>query len=320
MRKNGVSASRGRIARRPGSFFKPMGARWEPELGADPDTWYYELMQSVLPVILLLSLLNLLPLIFQLIGRFYERTKAVSILDLSVVRRFFLFQFVNVYISVVSTAVISDFREAWRSPTKLLEQIAKGTPESSFYFAKLLVFQCGSSPLWLLRAWPFISRGWKTWTVQPPELPAMMYGWAYPKVVMAFTIAVTFWVFAPVLTCVAAVYFFLVNCAFRYLILYVHMPPYESGGEFYYLTVHRVLFGLGVSNVIVGFYMVVNRLYGHGLLMLPLPVICWGFASFCDKAYVEPSRPHTPQLTAVQADAAKLRAVRRRDDLHDGRI
>ena len=31
-------------------------------------------------------------------------------------------------------------------------------------------------------------------------------------------------------------------------------------------------------------------------------------------------RPHTPQLTAVQAKAAKLRAVRRRDNLHDGRI
>ena len=30
--------------------------------------------------------------------------------------------------------------------------------------------------------------------------------------------------------------------------------------------------------------------------------------------------PHTPQLTAVQAQAAKLRAVWRRDDLHDGRI
>ncbi len=125
----------------------------------------------------------------------------------------------------------------------------------------------------------------------------------------------TFWVFAPVLTCVAAVYFFLVNCAFRYLILYVHMPPYESGGEFYYLTVHRVLFGLGVSNVIVGFYMVVNRLYGHGLLMLPLPVICWGFASFCDKAYVEPSeRMALNEAAAVERAGPEPEHLSRRFD------
>ena len=30
--------------------------------------------------------------------------------------------------------------------------------------------------------------------------------------------------------------------------------------------------------------------------------------------------PHTPQLTAVQANAAKFRAVWGRDNLHDGRI
>ena len=90
---------------------------------------------------------------------------------------------------------------------------------------------------------------------------------------------------------------------------------YESGGEFYFLTVHRVLFGLGVSNVIVGFYMVVNRLYGHGLLMLPLPVICWGFASFCDKAYVEPSaRMALNEAAAVERRGPSPEHLSRRFD------
>ena len=38
----------------------------------------------------------------------------------------------------------------------------------------------------------------------------------------AFTIMVTYWVYSPIIPCIAAIYFFLVNCAFRYLILYVH--------------------------------------------------------------------------------------------------
>ena len=40
-----------------------------------------------------------------------------------------------------------------------------------------------------------------------------------------------------------------------------------------------------------------------------------------EEVHVSPPlvRPHTPQLTAVQAEAAKLRAVWRRDNLHDGR-
>ena len=67
------------------------------------------------------------------------------------------------------------------------------------------------------------------------------------QVMMTFTIFCTFWVFAPVLSFLALIYFVLVQCAFRYLILYVHMPVYESGGLFYYRMVDRVLFGLTVS-------------------------------------------------------------------------
>jgi len=259
-------------------------------IGISPGTALYRAMASILPIVLLLSILNLLPLIFQTVARFYERAKAVSRVDLSVVVRFFLFQFVNVYISIVTTAVFSDFREAWKSPVELLKRIAHGTPETSFYFAKLLVFQCGSSPLWLLRAWPFISRGWKTWTVQPPELPAMMYGWAYPKVMMAFTIMVTYWVYSPIIPCIAAIYFFLVNCAFRYLILYVHMPMYESGGQYFYLIASRVCFAIGMSNFILVWYMFVQNLYGFALLVSPLVVITMGFFWFTRDAYVTSSR------------------------------
>lgn len=56
--------------------------------------------------------------------------------------------------------------------------------------------------------------------VQPPELPAMLYGWAFPKVMMTFTIFCTFWVFAPLLSVIALVYFVLIQVQFRYLILY----------------------------------------------------------------------------------------------------
>ena len=40
---------------------------------------------------------------------------------------------------------------------------------------------------------------------------------------MTFTIFCTYWVFAPFISVIAFFYFFTVNFAFRYLILYVHM-------------------------------------------------------------------------------------------------
>ena len=88
---------------------------------------------------------------------------------------------------------------------------------------------------------------------------------------MTFTIFCTFWVFAPLLSLIALVYFFLISFAFRYLILYVHMPVYESGGLFYYRMVERVLFGLMISNVILFFWLITRSLVGHAIIVLPLP-------------------------------------------------
>ncbi|KAH8060179.1 hypothetical protein JL722_5141 [Aureococcus anophagefferens] len=258
-------------------------------LGFDPASTISQAIASILPVIVLLSIINLLPLFFQLIARFYERLKAHSEVDLSVVERFFRFQFINVYVSILSTAILSDLKGAWESPFTFVRRIGLDTPEAAFYFAKLIVFQCGSSPLWLLRAWPLISRGFKTWTVQPPELPGMMYGWAFPKVMMTFTIFSTFWVFAPLLSVISLVYFSLISFAFRYLILFVHMPVYESGGRFYYRMVERVLFGVLVSNAILFFWLLARSLVGYALLVSPLPLLVLYFREFAEEAYGAPS-------------------------------
>ncbi|KAH8068244.1 hypothetical protein JL721_6818 [Aureococcus anophagefferens] len=242
-------------------------------LGFDPASTISQAIASILP----------------LIARFYERLKAHSEVDLSVVERFFRFQFINVYVSILSTAILSDLKGAWESPFTFVRRIGLDTPEAAFYFAKLIVFQCGSSPLWLLRAWPLISRGFKTWTVQPPELPGMMCGWAFPKVMMTFTIFSTFWVFAPLLSVISLVYFSLISFAFRYLILFVHMPVYESGGRFYYRMVERVLFGVLVSNAILFFWLLARSLVGYALLVSPLPLLVLYFREFAEEAYGAPS-------------------------------
>jgi len=244
---------------------------------------------DTLPVILLLSIINLLPLCFQAIARFYERRKAFSAVDLSVVERFQKFQLVNVYVSILSSALLAQIQRSWRSPYYLLKSIGTNTPSASVYFAKLVLFQASTSPMWLMRAWPLISRGPKTWTIQPPELPGMMYGWAYPKVMMTFLIASTFWVFAPILSVIACVYFVMIQFAFRYLILYVHMPVYESGGLFFYHVVTYICFGLFSSNLILVFWLLTKSLVGYALLVAPLCMVVRSFRHFAYEAYERPS-------------------------------
>ena len=68
-------------------------------LGYSPTNRFSQGVASVLPVVVLLSILNLLPKIFEIIAVFYERLKAHSDVDLSVVDRFFLFQFINGFLN-----------------------------------------------------------------------------------------------------------------------------------------------------------------------------------------------------------------------------
>ncbi|KAH8043524.1 hypothetical protein JL722_15161 [Aureococcus anophagefferens] len=195
---------------------------------------------------------------FNAIARFYERLKSHSAVDLSVVERFFRFQFINVYVSILANAILKDLQKAWHSPVTF-----------------------------------------------PPELPAMLYGWAFPKVMMTFTIFCTFWVFAPLVSVFAFVYFVLISFQFRYLILFCHMPVYESGGMFFYRVVERVLFGLAISNVILALWLLFQQMVGDALLVAPLPFVVLTFRYFCREAYADPSLTMSlDEAVARDADVA----------------
>ena len=80
-------------------------------LGFDPQGFVASAAVSILPSALLLTIMCVLPPIFEAVAKFYERRKSYTEVDLSVARRYFTFQFVNVYVSILSTAS-SRFRTA----------------------------------------------------------------------------------------------------------------------------------------------------------------------------------------------------------------
>lgn len=254
---------------------------------------------SVLPVATLIAVINLLPLIFQALAKFYERRKSISSIDISIVDRFFRFQAINIYVSIFASALLLQLKEAWKNPYAFIVTIGSKTPAASLFLAKFLALTAGTAPLWCLRAWPLISRGWNWWTIRPPELPGVLFGWALPKLIMNFTIVTTFWIFSPLTSVIGLVYFSVVSVFFRYLILFVHMPFYESGGMFFDRVVNSTLLGLGVANSILFFWFLTKALVGMAILIAPLPFIVYAFARFAGDAYFTPTR--TSSLDAARA-------------------
>ena len=145
----------------------------------------------------------------------------------------------------ITAAVVPNFRRAFRTPLSLAKRIAVGTPEAAFYFAKLAALSCGATPLRLLRPVSLLRRGWRIRSRPLKEKAAVHYGRTYPKVILAFATFSMFWVMVPAISLIALLYFFLVNVSTRYLVLYAHMPKFETGGAYYYVVVERILFSLG---------------------------------------------------------------------------
>lgn len=72
----------------------------------------YDFIMQKIPVLCLLSILNILPLLFTLHARFYEQRKSMSEVDLSVVRRFFDYQMANIYVTLMASTAFESARVA----------------------------------------------------------------------------------------------------------------------------------------------------------------------------------------------------------------
>ena len=150
--------------------------------GFDPKVQRPRAFASIIPILLLLSILNLLPLIFQTIARFYEQLKSTLEVDLSVVERFFRFQFAGMSTCHIYHGHPRALAAGLAVSPGLRADGRAGTPRVSFYFAKLLAFQCGASPLVVVEDLALVSHcGFKFYTVQPPNCRACCMGGPFPR-------------------------------------------------------------------------------------------------------------------------------------------
>lgn len=257
------------------------------------DSMWYRSLTEHMPVLLLLLLLNVLPLMFVLTARYYEGRKSISEVDLSVVRRYHDYLMANLYVTLMAATVIESahqaVQESLTDPIRIIALIGANIAYSGSFFMNFVIIQAGLSPLWLWRIWPLISRGWFE-PAQPVEVPSVPYGWAIPKQLMLLVIAMTYWTIAPLILPVVLFLFVSNNIWFRFLIVWSHMPHYETGGRFWYSTFKRIIFGLAMSAVFTFFAIWLKGGIDHSFALLPLPFIVMGFGEYCRVAYEVPSR------------------------------
>ena len=208
-------------------------------------------VNGYLPVVAWLMLILILPVIFELLARKYERRNTISDVHRSMMSRYFIYQVFNIYITVTAGTLWKSLGDILDRPSSLLELLGEKLPSMVGYFVALLTtkilaglpvvfLRLGAlSRMLLLRA---ISSGRKLTQRELDQIyrpENVQYGWEFPSQLLVIMIVFTYAVICPVIIPVGLIYFCGSLIVYKKQVLYVYQPVYESGGAFFPTALQR---------------------------------------------------------------------------------
>jgi len=254
------------------------------------------------PTLLLLIILAILPNFFWWLSGKYERMRTFSDIDASVMSRYFYYQMVNIYATIVGGALLDEVVAIAKDPRVIVRVLGCQVPVVAVYFMQIIVTKMFSALMWeFTRAWPLIrvtffhyftdhDRKTARQRRAPLYVPYMAYGWTYPSLLLVLTICLTYDVIMPIALILGAVYFFFVEILYTYHLLYVYVPQFEGGGRMWYKVFDRTLVALLLSHLTLIGYMAVLGAGNLTPVLLPLPCLLVPFHRHCQHGYQEASQ------------------------------
>ncbi|CAN0324336.1 unnamed protein product [Pylaiella littoralis] len=281
----------------------------------DEDSFLYYVIAGYLPVVLLLLLMMVLPFLFQqALAYRYERRKSHSEVQRSILTRYFTYQVANIYVTVASGSIISALQEIIDNPASVLSILGDTFPAVAVYFLDVIVVKIFVGLAFeLVRGWPLIRVMWsqrctnrayaterevRTGPFGPAEL---LYGWVYPTLLLVLVVCFVYAVISPFIMPAGAIFFATSYLVYKYQVLYVYVPKYESGGVFWFSVYPRVLTGLALAQLTLAGYVYVRAGYYEASFILALPVLIFWYGHRSYHRYVGPAKGISME-TAARTD------------------
>ncbi|KAM3421601.1 hypothetical protein BST61_g1988 [Cercospora zeina] len=233
--------------------------------------------------------------------------------------------------------VFSLFASIWQLVVGIIqgESYAEVQP-----FQKIVVGLCQVSPYWiswmlqrnlgaavdLSQLWTLIWGSYSRRFLSPTpraliELSAPQafdYAAYYNYFLFYATVALTFAVLQPLILPVAALYFWIDSYMKKYLLMYVFITKYESGGMFWRSLFNRILFMTFFGNVIVALILAAFSFVDVNWPMLaalaPLPLLLMGFKVYCKKTFDDDIHYYTTGRGSQANEAALVDGKKRKGD------
>ncbi|KAI1814453.1 DUF221-domain-containing protein [Poronia punctata] len=325
-----------------------LGTLWpsfSSQLERHPKAW--GAIQGILAPLVTTLFYTALPSIFRQLSVYagdYSRTSR----ERHVTAKLYAFSVFN------NLVVFSLFSTAWKYGTAVASAKESGASiwsalVESDPFGNIMIAFCDVSPFWLnyllqrnfgaafdlsqvlrlAKLWSFKSYPTrKLLSPTPRELeevsapPPFDYASNSNNCLFYITVALVFAPFQPLVLPVTSLYFSFELISKSYLLLYIFVTKYESGGALWRILVDRLLFATLLSNLVVTIFIGVRGGSYHQIVsMLPLLAVLGGFKFYCYYAFdgyskfclEDPQDPEGSSQESIAVDSTNDRVVVRFD-------
>lgn len=244
----------------------------------------------------LLMLMITIPPIFRLMG-FMEGHMTESAINNQMLSRYYTFLIVNVLLVVsLAGSVVTSIDEIVTDPVAFFESLGTELPKVAGYFTDYVLIKAFSGQTleisrftsWLMHQ----SRRLIWWDLTPRDRRAVVLGlrdfldpgwFPYGKYIaqdlLSMSIIMTYAVMAPLILIPALLFYSISLLIYRYMLLYIYVPVYESGGQMFPKVFRRWVFGLFIGQaVLVGVFLTKSG-YNECYAVLALFFITYYFKS-----------------------------------------
>ncbi|ORX45213.1 DUF221-domain-containing protein [Piromyces finnis] len=220
------------------------------------------LINNALSMIILATWLSFLPDILMLLSEI-QGIETYSWLEKALLKKYFFYQIFNVILFFIIGKVAVKIASIWeyidKTPFDLLKMLATSLIKlSPFYinYTMLQTFLIISVQLiypapiaksifaWLLK-FIHITKTPRTYSnLSDPRTFSLNYGYISTLPLVLFTVVMVFSCICPIIPCMGVLYFSYAFLVYKYQLMYIQHPRYESYGSFVPLYINRCLFAI----------------------------------------------------------------------------
>ncbi|KAJ3099216.1 hypothetical protein HK100_004935, partial [Physocladia obscura] len=218
-----------------------------------------EFLQQVIPVVLFTAWTSSLPLLLIVICQL-QGLEAISWIEQAVFSKYYTHQIFNILLYIAGLTIWRQWFNPNGENRTPLDIVGDLMPKSSSQIiAYVLIQTFAISPAQLLNVGPLVF----TWIIRnspwsrnsprdtsdayfPSLLTSLNYGVSYTIPAVIWVIGLTYSCIAPLILPFCACYFLIAYFVNKYILLYIHVPKYETGGMHVPIVVSRLMYGVAI--------------------------------------------------------------------------